>query len=271
MIDQLDRRLEKLLMLLARADGTFDRADTDIFRIDDGIALRRQRLSADLRALALERQLVEIGSGSIRLTETGRAIAARSSAHPQGFRLQHGAISAAPPALSEGSAGTLIDDAESPLAWLHRRKGQGGVAMVDASEFAAGERLRLDFTRAGMMPSVTSNWRDMASSGGGGRGGRAEMTDAALAARDRVGGALQALDPELAGVALDVCCFLKGLETVESERQWPQRSAKVVLKLALKALARHYGITTEATGGPGGGRVRHWGAADYRPNVGNRG
>jgi hypothetical protein len=63
-----------------------------------------------------------------------------------------------------------------------------------------------------------------------------------------------------------VCCFLKGLETVESERHWPQRSAKVVLKVALRALARHYGIMSE-TEGRAGGRLQHWGAPDFRPDI----
>jgi hypothetical protein len=268
MTGDMDRRIEKLVLLLARSDGRFDDGNAQVFRVDDGVSLKRMRLSPDLYELAVGRGLVEVEADAIRLTPAGRASAAALSGHPQAYRLQHGAISAAAPDLPDVSAGVLMDDAESPLAWLHRRKGAGGVQMVDDAEFRAGERLRLDFTKGGMMPSVTSNWRDMASSGGGGRGGRADMTDAALAARDRVNAALRALDPELAGVAIDVCCFLKGLETVESDRQWPQRSAKVVLKMALRALARHYGIASEAVGDAGRGRLQHWGSADYRPDIG---
>ncbi len=266
MSTDVEKKLGKMLLALMRGDGRFQEGEAQIFRVDDGVGLKRMHLASEVRDLALQQGFVEIGAAIIRLTGEGRAKAASLSGHPQAYRLQHGAVARASSGGPESAGAALIDDAESPLAWLHRRRTTGGMPMVDDAEFNAGERLRLDFTRGGMMPSVTSNWRDMAASGGG-RGGRAEMTDAALAARDRVNAALKAVDPSLAGVAIDVCCFLKGLETVESERSWPQRSAKVVLKMALQALARHYGIASEVVGHGGGKRLQHWGSAGYRPQI----
>ena len=47
------------------------------------------------------------------------------------------------------------------------------------------------------------------------------MTDLMVAARQRLDAALEALGPELGALVIDVCGFLKGLETVEAEHAWP--------------------------------------------------
>ncbi len=260
-------KIDRAVKLLARGAGLWDGPDRRCVRIVSSAGLSRFQLSEDVRSELHARRLATSDDAGIRLTSEGRALAARLSDHPDAHRLQHGAIVAGGgPRMGGAAPSPMIDMAESPLKWLHSRKGSDGHHLIDAAEFSAGERLRADFTRAGMMPSVTSNWRDMAARGGG-PGGRADLTDAAIAARGRVTAALSILGPELAGVALDVCCFLKGLETVESERCWPSRCAKVVLKLALRALARHYGIAAAVTGPEVSRRSRHWGADDYRPDV----
>jgi hypothetical protein len=134
--------------------------------------------------------------------------------------------------------------AESPLDWLARRTDKAGRAMVDSAQLLAGERLRADFTRAGLTPAITTRW-----DASGVRGSAPEaFPDMVLAAKARLNSALAAVGPELSGVLLDVCCFLKGLEQVEHERAWPARTAKVVLGLGLDRLARHYGLETRATG-----------------------
>lgn len=166
---------------------------------------------------------------------------------------------------SEGDKYT-INPAESPLAILYRRKKADGETFISDNEFQAGERLRADFTRGSLMPSMTMRW-DMGMVGGGqgGPGGMAELNDIALASRMRVERALEAVGPELSGVLIDVCCFLKGLEQVERERRWPVRSAKMMLKVGLSILHRHYDPPHEDNNRRG--VVLHWGADDYRPKA----
>ena len=74
--------------------------------------------------------------------------------------------------------------------------------------------------------------------------------------------ALEAVGPEFAGLLLDVCCFLKGLEDIERERRWPLRSAKVVLQLGLDRLARHYGLAERGARPHARAPIRTWLDAD---------
>ncbi|WP_421592936.1 DUF6456 domain-containing protein [Shinella sp. M27] len=152
---------------------------------------------------------------------------------------------------------------ESPLAALARLKEKTGEAWLPEDALAAGERLYADFTRGGLQPKMTMSWEPRIATRQKGEAGAArELTDTALAARLRVARAIEAIGPELSGVALDVCCFLKGLETVERERQWPARSAKLMLRAALMALARHY-----APPAPSSRRTHAWGGERYRPDL----
>ncbi len=165
-----------------------------------------------------------------------------------------------------GAETVTMNAAESPLAQLARLKSRDGSPFLAPEEREAGERLRTDFTRGQMLPRLGANWEASVATGrrDGGAGGVADVTDAALAARLRVERALVAVGPELSGILVDICCFLKGIETVEFERGWPARSAKLMLKTALSALARHYRPPASATRA----RLLHWGTQDFRPRIG---
>ncbi len=204
---------------------------------------------------------------SIKLTEAGHAYFIRNSVASEPFLMQHGGVAARERVRNDPVDAVLVNEAESPLAWLARRRGSGGKPLIDTAQFQAGERLRADFTRAGLTPRVTSNWVAPIAQGRRANGASAGVfSDTVLAAKERVSMTLEVVGPEFAGLLLDVCCFLKGLETVERERGWPQRTAKVVLGLALDRLARHYGIRTEIRG-PAHSPSRYWRAPDARPSM----
>jgi hypothetical protein len=152
---------------------------------------------------------------------------------------------------------------ETPLAWLHRRKDKDGQPLITDAQYNAGERLAADWRRAHISRRVTSDWSGVAASRRPDAG--VELSDAAVAARERVYRALAAVGSELGGILLDVCCFETSLETAEQAAGWPQRAAKVVLQLALTSLARHYGLIAPERSPFA--RVRHWGDEDYRPTI----
>ena len=62
----------------------------------------------------------------------------------------------------------------------------------------------------------------------------------------RARSALADLGPGLGDVALRCCCRLEGLEAVEQTMGWSARSGKIVLRIALQRLARHYEDTQAA-------------------------
>ena len=157
-----------------------------------------------------------------------------------------------------GRASVLRDGGESPLAWLRRRKDATGQPLIGAAAFSAGERFRADLTLARTLPRVTADWSGIGGTGRSHSTGPELMLDRVLAARQRIDAAAKAVGPELAGLLIDVCGFLKGLEDVERERRWPARSAKVVLGIALDRLATHYGYADEARGRSHAARILAW-------------
>lgn len=204
-----------------------------------------------------------------RLAAAGRAWLRRTLAETDPFQAQHRQMGAHYVENAEGQMERhAVNDAESSLSWLRRRKGRGGRPLLSDVQFATGERLRRDFTLAHLEPNVTAGWGEAmgrASRRGGSRHGAAGMSDAVLAARQRYRKAIEAVGPELSGVLVDVCCFSKGLAEAEKAMGWPQRSGKLVLQLALSALARHYGLAAGESAETA--RMSHWGAAGYRPQI----
>jgi len=165
----------------------------------------------------------------------------------------------------------LVNASESPLGWLRRRKDRAGRPLISDEQFRAGERLRADYTFGQLAPRVTANWSADAPSHGRSRRsapGGADLRDEVLAAQERVRAAMRAVGPEFVGVLLDVCCELKGLEEVERDRGWARRSGKVVLNLALNALARHYGYMQASPGEDrSSSKSSHWGDEEFRPTL----
>ena len=128
---------------------------------------------------------------------------------------------------------------ESPIAWLARRRDATGRPWLDPREAAAGEQLRDDFHRAGLIGRMTMSW-DAGPKSRGGRGPGLEPAERARSAKARIAAALEAAGPGLRGILEQVCLAGSALEAAERALGLPRRSGKTVLKLALARLADHY-------------------------------
>lgn len=163
-----------------------------------------------------------------------------------------------------GSEKLTFNQAESPLTQIAARRDRNGGTFLSQAEVDAGERLRADYEKACIVPRLGINWEQPISKGraSAARPQGLDMSEEVLAARQRVDKAIAAVGPDLAGILIDICCFLKGLERVEAERGWPARSAKIVLRTALRALDRHYRPSAAPRS-----RLLHWGSPDFRPKL----
>ncbi len=260
MAAMLDKQSRRILAYLAKGEAALERNGRDAVLTHRGSALMPIDPSA-LRDLTMRGLVLRNGS-YVGLTATGRRLLADGQ-DPAGAAADRDREQVTIHTPS-GPQCAIRNIGESPLAKLHRRKAGDGSRFLTPKEFDAGEKLREDYTKAMAMPRLGANWDSAVSSGKrrAGPGGSVHLTEMALAARLRVEKALEAVGPEMSGLLIDVCCFLKGLERVEAERSWPARSAKIVLKTALSILARHYFPVESGRSG-----IQHWGAQDFRPEL----
>ncbi len=270
---EIDRDARRLLVRLAGGASLRCAGHPLVLALarDRGAPARELEIPQALTERCLELDWLEQRGDDITLSEVGRAWLRRCAAGDDGFRQQHQLMSTQEREVDGVRRSLLVNEAESPLGWLRRRKDRNGRPLMTDEQYEAGERLRADYWYAHLSPRVTANWSGFAPSSRARRGApshSAALTDNAIAAKQRIVRALQAVGPELVGVLVDVCCELKGLEQAEKVNGWPQRAGKVVLQLALTRLARHYGLIVPEHGPrPGRARLRHWGVEDYRPTL----
>ena len=123
---------------------------------------------------------------------------------------------------------------ESPIGWLYAR------GHLDDRLFDAGERLRADYERAQLSPSVTMRWDPVRVRSIGDSG--LSPTERQIAAKMRFDGAMEAAGSGLSDVLWRVVCACETLPDAERALAWPARSGKLVLRLALDRVASFYRI-----------------------------
>lgn len=262
------KSVENLLRLLAQPQA-HARREGDLVEViaeKKGVAVVAGRASAQALAALLSsgavRCLMKAGRPRFVLTEEGRQSLFRIGWGDDGFADQHRLIEEVRLDAEAGGGLARRNLREDPLALLARQE-RGGFAVPPAA-IAAGERLRRDIHQASLPPKTTSNW-DRLIVDGAGPGHGLTLSEAQAAARARVNAALVAVGPDLAGPLFDLCGFSRGVGDIEKGLALPVRSGKVVVALALRALARHYGFSDEARGATHQ-PIRRWGTPDSRPD-----
>ena len=208
---------------------------------------------ADLRMLEA-RGLVRVSAGICSPTPECAAWLRRTLASPDGFADQHRV-------LAPGPEGSRRDLCGNPLDRLTHLAGGGFLA---PHQRAAGEKVCHWGARAQLRQRITMSY-DPAQVGGRRKGaGSTDISDMAAEARKALARLFLDLPRDCAEVIVDVCVFEKGLQTIETERGWPRRSAKLVLRIGLDRLAALLGLSPEAIGQPNR-RRRDWQDAGFQP------
>ncbi|QPQ56260.1 hypothetical protein IC614_05870 [Allosphingosinicella flava] len=128
-----------------------------------------------------------------------------------------------------------VNALESPLGWLKVR------GLISERQFDAGERLRTDWERARLAPSVTMRW-DAPPNSRVARGAPEPNDPLAsqIDAKRRFETAVAIAGPGLSDILWRVVCAGEGMRDAEQALGWPARAGKLVLSLALDRLAEHY-------------------------------
>ncbi len=122
---------------------------------------------------------------------------------------------------------------ESPLSWLYAR------GHLSERQYNAGERLRADWERAQLAPSITMSWNPVRVDGGK-RDAELTPSERQLAAKRRFDEATAQAGPGLSDILWRVACAGESLPDAEKALSWPARSGKLVLGLALDRVADYY-------------------------------
>lgn len=209
------REMETAIVVRDLGGGQSDRIDSLDRRLAEDMALRDWIASADPAARVAR----------YRITPAGRAALREGMARSENTATGLGEAQAAfDPRPRPRSPVT-----ESPLAVLGRRRDRDGRSFLSRAQVRAGERLREDHALADL-PLLD----------------RSEMMlfldapEPGARAAARLWRALHALGPDMSELMLRCCCHQEGLECTERALGWSARSGKVVLRIALTLLTRHY-------------------------------
>lgn len=230
------RDMEKGVVVREDADGTPQRLAIVDREVAQTMALQDWIACSDLEARISRYRITGAGRSALKDFMAAEENLAQGFAEAQrGF--DHRSAAAEPMRQRLG----LID---SPLTGLARRKDRDGMPFLPRDLVVAGERLREDYELSQMEDDAKLDWEKFLVN----HEAMSKSKQIAGNAKSRVAAALEDLGPGHSDVALRACCYLEGMESLEKRMGWSARSGKIVLRIALQRLQRHY---LEINGGLG--------------------
>ncbi|MBV7379454.1 DUF6456 domain-containing protein [Maritimibacter dapengensis] len=251
---KLDRDIQRALKALTEPRALLVIAEG----VEDAVIVANEEGDRPVRRAVIPREVAEIMAlkewiegrmkgrlGRYAITAAGRAELGRLLARTESQRAQgrgeaderiDGSI---PKGRLSRSAGT-----EAPLRVLARRKRGNGQAFLAAPLVQAAERFRESFEIARVSGALGDDLAALME----GRvkapvrqeGATALAVSRGELALGHLVDAVRAIGPELAETVVMAVCEEWGMEKIEKEYEFPARSGKIVLRIALHALARHY-------------------------------
>lgn len=218
----LARDLDKAVVVRDGPEGSTDRIMIVDRDVATALALRDWIAPDDPNTRIVRYRLTPAGRVALRdaavsLPDIDLQKPDNMDAAPQGRRVRYGAP-------------------ETPLMHLARRKDHDGTSFLDDVHVKAGNRFREDYELARMDENAPEDWRCYLT----GTENCPDGQSPAMQAHIRTATAIATLGPGLGDVVICCCCDLEGLEKAEKTLGWAARSGKVVLRIALTHLARHY-------------------------------
>ncbi|MBL1431308.1 MAG: hypothetical protein COA60_007375 [Robiginitomaculum sp.] len=245
-----EKRLFRILSKLAKHPQALTKDNTGGYN-GNGAGGFVIKIPAAIVKYAIARGLLVISENRLEVTDVAGQWLRRNSSvkddntdNGESFAAQHWQLEEREVFSDDGGFTAVRVNVEaSPLLKMYRQRDKFGKRFLSDREFAAGEKLRNDYACSNMGRMSGSNWTGVARD----KSVALSVTFAdgninAIDAKRRVMEALAWSGPMLDRVLFSVLLREQGLNSLEMDRHWPSRSAKIVLKIALARLALHYGL-----------------------------
>lgn len=140
----------------------------------------------------------------------------------------------------------------------------GKSGFYEAHHVTAAQKMAIWGERAQLRQRVTMSYDPAQVGGRRGGGDRSGIADMAIEARKAIARLYTQLPRDCAEILIDVFVYEKGLQTIETERGWPRRSAKLVLRIGLDRLAQVLGLEETAVG-QASSKPQRWRSETFQP------